>query len=371
MNQKRRAKIQIDLAALKHNAVIAKKMANGARIMSAIKANAYGHGILEAANALKGVVDEFAVASIDDVINIRENSSAKNIPITVLSGFYSADEIPIAIEKNVSLTVYDTHQIDILLNYDFSKSHEQINIWLKVDTGMSRLGLAPTELDEYIIILERNEHVCIRGIMSHFANADKPEHELNHHQLDTFQQLRQRYEQKDWQWSLANSAALLAMSDAAYNWVRPGIMLYGSSPFANRNVAEFDLHPVMTFSSEVISIKKIKKDQAIGYGSTWTAEKDTQVAVVACGYGDGYPRGIKSNTPVLVAGQKTRILGRVSMDLIVIEVTDITVQIGSKVVFWGDGLSIDEVALAANTISYELLCNITARVEREYINTKS
>ncbi len=373
MTQHRRATVEIDLAALRHNASVAKRISGSAQVMSAIKANAYGHGMVQAALALKDSVDEFAVASIDDVLEIRQDQSnsqsqCNDIPITVLSGFYRSDEIILAANNNASLVVYDDHQIDLLIKNAETLGDKKLSIWVKIDTGMSRLGLSLERFESCIEKIEVLSHITIRGIVSHFANADEIGDTLNQQQLQKFQQLHAKFQYKTWHWSIANSAALLSMSDIAYDWVRPGIMLYGSSPFADKTAEELELKPVMTFSTEVISIRQVKKGRSVGYGSTWVAEKDTTVAVIACGYGDGYPRVIAPNTPVLVNGQRTIILGRVSMDLIVVDVSHVNADIGSSVVLWGKGLSVDEIAMSAGTIAYELLCSITGRVERYYIN---
>ena len=381
MEQLRRARIEIDLAALQHNAAIAKQHANVASVMAAIKANAYGHGILVAAKALQSIVDEFAVASMDDVLAIRQNvPECMKKPITVLSGFYSKEEVTLAAKHQATLVVYDAQQIDML--YDavpaLQRQNQNVQIWFKIDTGMSRLGLTVAEFETGLIKLELIQQISIRGVISHFANADVPADALNQTQLDRFEQLRQKYSAKLWQWSLANSAAILAEKASEvgihYDWVRPGIMLYGSSPFGHsseKTATALGLQAVMSLKSHVISVRKVLQGQSVGYGSTWTAESDTDVAVIACGYGDGYPRAIQPNTPILIDGQRTRILGRVSMDLIVVDLTDINAVIGSEVELWGKNISVDEIAHCAGTIGYELLCNITQRVERIHLNGKN
>ena len=375
MSQFRRTRIEIDLAALQHNASIAKQRAKNANVMAAIKANAYGHGMLEAAKALDAVVDELAVASMDDVLAIRQNvPECAATSITVLSGFYNKEEVALAAKHRASLVIYDVQQITMLLDASPAIEDRNIQIWLKVDTGMTRLGLTNLELESCITKLESIPQITIRGVISHFANADVPEHSLNKIQRDKFKQLHQQYSAKSWQWSLSNSAPLVSgtviSDDVAYDWVRPGIMLYGSSPFssASEKTAEaLGLQAVMSFKSHVISIRKVSQGESVGYGSLWTAESDTDVAVIACGYGDGYPRVIQPNTPVMVAGKRTRILGRVSMDLIVVDVTNIKAEIGSEVELWGKNISVDEIAHSVGTIGYELLCNVTQRVERVYL----
>jgi len=375
MSQFRRTRIEIDLAALQHNASIAKQRAKNANVMAAIKANAYGHGMLEAAKALDAVVDELAVASMDDVLAIRQNvPECEATSITVLSGFYNKEEVALAAKHRASLVIYDVQQITMLLDASPAIEDRNIQIWLKVDTGMTRLGLTNLELESCITKLESIPQITIRGVISHFANADVPEHSLNKIQRDKFKQLHQQYSAKPWQWSLSNSAPVVSgtvvSDDVAYDWVRPGIMLYGSSPFSlasEKTAKALGLQAVMSFKSHVISIRKVSQGESVGYGSLWTAESDTDVAVIACGYGDGYPRIIQPNTPVMVAGKRTRILGRVSMDLIVVDVTNIKAEIGSEVELWGKNISVDEIAHSVGTIGYELLCNVTQRVERVYL----
>ncbi|MGH1426388.1 MAG: alanine racemase [Arenicella sp.] len=370
MSSYRKTRVDIDLAALRHNARLAKQKANGAFVMSAIKANAYGHGLIEAANALNDVVDEFAVASLDDVVHIRQAlPTQKSLTITVLSGFYRKEEMDVAAKSNATLVVYDDHQLALLSSYGDADDDltTPLNIWLKVDTGMSRLGFPIESFQQVTEKIESIPNVSVRGVISHFANSDVVGHELNALQVEKFQCLRKRYMGKKWHWSIANSGALMSMPDVAFDWVRPGIMLYGSSPLGGRQAHELGLKPVMTFKSEIISIRDVKKHESIGYGSHWTAQEDIRVGVIACGYGDGYPRVIQEGTPILVNQQRTRILGRVSMDLIVVDLNHICAEIGTEVTLWGEGLSVDEIAKSAGTIGYELLCSITERVSRNYI----
>ena len=371
--QYRPATIEVDLSALKHNALLVKQQCQHSQVMAAIKANAYGHGILQAAESLKEVVDEYAVASMDDVAQIRQSlTHCSDIGITVLSGFYHKDEILDAAHFNASLVIYDLQQVSYMLEYEYIDSEvfssKKLNIWLKVDTGMNRLGLQMDQLPSVIEKIESNKYIKLRGIISHFANADDIGNQLNKKQILQFEKLRARFQKKPWLWSLANSAGIFNFSNIHHDWVRPGIMLYGGSPLQGISAAELDLQAVMTFSSQVVSMRMVKSGQSIGYGSLWVAEKDTFVAVVACGYGDGYPRCIKADTPVLLAGQKTTILGRVSMDLLVVDATGINASVGSEVVLWGKGLPVEEIAQSVGTISYELFCGITERVTRAYIN---
>jgi len=368
----RSAKVEININALRHNAQLVRQYAKNSKVMTAIKANAYGHGVLEVANAIHDIVDEYAVASMDDVLQIRQSlPESAQLPISVLSGFYSADEIELAIEHNASLVVYDLSQVHYLLEFKKSNiaSNKQLNIWLKVDTGMSRLGLSCDEFESTIEQLDAQQWVNIRGVFSHFANADVPEHDLNIQQIQRFKKLKQQYNHKQWHWSMANSAAIMSQEEVHYDWVRPGIMLYGGSPLQHASAKQLNLKSVMTFSSEVISVRTVKAGQTVGYGSLWTADRDTQVAVVACGYGDGYPRCINADTPVLLNGKRSKVIGRVSMDLLVVDASQSAVSVGMPVVLWGEGLPIEEIAESVGTISYQLFCGITERVQRVLVGT--
>lgn len=363
--QFRPANVLIDFIALQHNAEVVRQYAPEAKIMAAIKADGYGHGIKPVAQALNNIVDEFGVASTDDALRVKEQ--ALDTPVTVFSGFHRSEELIAAFNRSISFFVYDESQLDIIEEFSQQQRTGSIKIWLKVDTGMSRLGFSIDQLANIINRMEAIPIVFIRGIVSHLANSDCPTHPQNKAQYQSFQQLKEQYKHKDWQWSLANSGALIAMSDSQYDWVRPGIMLYGSSPLQDKTAEELGLKPVMTLKSQLISIRHVPRGQSVGYGSTWTARESTRVGVVACGYGDGYPRHIDANTPVLVNQQRTVILGRVSMDLIVVDLTKVSAKVGDEVILWGDGLPVDEIAISAETIAYELMCGIKSRVQRLYV----
>jgi len=363
-NQFRQTSAIIDLSALKHNAQTVRKYAASANIMAAIKANAYGHGIAEVAGALKNHVDEYGVASTDDALVIDQ--AIGRFPISVFSGLTHANELEATTDKNISFFIYDHSQLGTLS--EFNDRPNQLNskvlVWIKLDTGMSRLGFSSNEFVEVVNKLEALSCVHIRGVVSHYANADQPEHPLNQEQRDVFEQLKAQYQDKDWQWSLANSGGLLGSVEGQYGMVRPGIMLYGASPLLGKTATEIGLKPVMSLQSKIISIREVLAGESVGYGGLWTAESHTQVGVVACGYGDGYPRHISENTPVFVNGQETVILGKVSMDLIVVNLEGLDAEVGSDVELWGNNVSVDTVAQSAETIAYELMCGVTQRVQK-------
>ena len=341
----------IDLSALAHNLRVARR-ATTARVLAVIKANAYGHGLLQAAEALREA-DGYALLDVRDAVALREAGFRQ--PILLLEGFFSRDELPLVAEYELSCVIHSVRQLDWLDAYP--RPHG-LSVWLKLNSGMNRLGFSPAE---YPAVLEKlKAHRAVREVtlMTHFAQADEAAGIAQQQAL--FEQLAAPYRSPR---SLANSAALLRHPQAHGDWVRPGIMLYGSSPFADTSAQQLGLRPVMTLSSEIISIQNLKAGEAVGYGATFRAERAMRIGTVACGYADGYPRHAPTGTPILVDGQRTRTLGRVSMDMLAADLSELpNVQIGSRVVLWGEGMPVDDVARAAGTISYELLCALAPRV---------
>lgn len=342
---------RIDLSALSSNLRVA-RAATAARVMAVIKANAYGHGLLPAAEALREA-DGYALLEVSDAVRLREAGFRQ--PVLLLEGFFSRDELPLIAECDLSCVIHSPQQLAML---DAYPRRNALSVWLKINSGMNRLGFTP---QEYPAVMERlKSHRAVRDVtlMTHFALADEEEGVAQ--QLALFEQVVAGHRLPR---SLANSAALLRYPASHGDWVRPGIMLYGSSPFAGVGAHELGLRPVMTLSSEIISVRDLKAGDAVGYGATFRAEHPMRVGTVACGYADGYPRHAPTGTPVLVDGQRTRTLGRVSMDMLAVDLSGLpSAQTGSRVVLWGEGLGVDEVARAAGTISYELLCALAPRV---------
>lgn len=348
----RSTRLEINLDALTHNLSIVRQYSSNAKVISVIKADAYGHGMLQVAKHLSSNVDALAVACVDEAKFLRsENIDAD---IVVLQGFHNQQQLEDCIKLGLQPVCHQKWQIDSLLE---STLDFQLTVWLKVDTGMHRLGIDTKEAKFEFERLQASSKISDVNLMSHFANADEVNNISNTRQLHDFDHCASGIKAE---MSLANSAAILSMPDAIKDWVRPGIMLYGSSPFADKAAADFELQPVMKLSSKVIAINPLSAGQSIGYGSTWQCQKDSQIAVVAIGYGDGYPRHAKNGTPVLINGTRCPLVGRVSMDMITVDITDVAapVQIGDEVTLWGEELSVDEVAKYSSTIGYELLCNI-------------
>jgi alanine racemase len=364
---------EVSLSALAHNYAVAKSTAPKSKVFAVVKANAYGHGLEFAAKALKHA-DGFATLELDSAIKLRKLGI--DAPILMLEGFFGAEEIAVLANYKLSTTIRDIETAKMLA--DATLAHP-IDVFLKFNTGMNRLGLAGPMSGFAIELAASHKNFGAITLMTHFATADGPQGiesqltrfaEIVNHAKPVFAQ-----HQKTFGTSVANSASLLRFQRTHLDWVRPGIMLYGSSPFADRSAESLNLKPVMTLRSEIIGVQNIEPTESVGYGATFTATKKMRIGIVACGYADGYPRHApgtnERGTPVLVAGERTRTIGRVSMDMLAVDLTHIPhAKLGADVLLWGaaphdrlhDGLSVDEVAAAAGTISYELLCAVAPRV---------
>lgn len=346
---------RIDLAALRDNLRVARRLAS-ARIMAVIKANAYGHGLLRCAEALNEA-EGFALLDVRDAIALREAGFRQTI--LLLEGFFSHDELPLLAEYGLATVIHSERQLAML---DAYPRRGTLDVWLKINSGMNRLGFTP---EQFPAVKERlKSHPAVREItlMTHFAHADEGEGVAE--QLELFKGLTANDRLPR---SLANSAALLRHPATHGDWVRPGIMLYGASPFAEVSAQQLGLKPVMTLASELISVRELKAGDRVGYGGLFRADRSMRIGTVACGYADGYPRHAPTGTPILVNGTRTRTLGRVSMDMLAVDLSDIgDAAVGSKVVLWGEGMPVEEVASAAGTISYELTCALAVRVPVSY-----
>ena len=355
----RLATAEISFSALAHNFNKVKQFAPHSQVMAVLKANAYGHGLVPIAQRLEQA-DAFAVARIDEALALRAGGLVK--PIVLLEGFFEPQDLPILLANNFQTIIHDRSQLEAL---QASELDGQLITWLKVDTGMHRLGVTPEEFDDtYDALLAcQNVHPAIR-LMTHFACADDLANSKTQQQLGLFKQL---VKGKAQQHCLANSAAIVGWPDSHGDWVRPGLMVYGVSPMLDCIGADHQLQPVMRLKTRVISIRKIKKGDAIGYGSTWQSPRDTTIGVIAIGYGDGYPRHAPTGTPIIVNGQQVPLVGRVSMDMITVDLGPFTeIKIGDEAILWGPELPVEVVAQHAGTIPYELLCNITPRVDYLY-----
>lgn len=344
----RAARLHIDLDALRHNFARVKALAAGRRIMPVIKANAYGHGVQQVAGALQEA-DGFAVAQLDEAIALRQQGIRQ--PITLFHGFADIQQLQACAEYQLRPAISQTWQVDLLVNSAISRP---IQPWLKVDTGMGRLGLPLAEVSAQWARLAQLPQVQAAGLMMHFANADEPEDALNQQQVERFTGLASQLGAET---SVSNSAALLAGLYPSEDWLRPGIMLYGASPLLQQSAESLGLRAVMSFQAELIAINQLPAGATVGYGADWRCPEAMPVGIVNAGYGDGYPRMAPTGTPVIINGQLSQLVGRVSMDSLAVDLRGIDAQCGDLVELWGQQLSVDEVASRVGTISYELLCN--------------
>lgn len=352
---------EVNLSALKHNLAQVKAFAGNAKVMAVLKANAYGHGLVKVAQNLTQA-DAFAVARIDEALALRAGGLVK--PIVLLEGVFRTEDLAIAAASNFQLVVHDDAQLKML---EHAKLASPVTIWLKLDTGMHRLGIDPNSFSQFYSRLSECPNVANNlKLMTHFACADDLENSKTESQMALF---FERVKNQDNELCLANSAGIVGWQNSHCDWVRPGLMLYGVSPMLNEIGKNHKLQPVMRLTSSIIAIREVKAGETVGYGSTWRAAKNTLIGVVAMGYGDGYPRHAPNGTPVLINGTRYPIVGRVSMDMITVDLGDKagTVVLGDEVELWGPDLPVEEIAQCATTIPYELLCNITPRVEYRYI----
>jgi len=350
----RRTEVSLDLAALRHNLQQLRRSAPNSRIMAAIKANGYGHGLERVARALTDA-DALGVACVEEAVSLRE--AGITAPITLLEGFFHTDELPLVCRHNLDLVIHHAQQIKLLQQ---QPPATPIRVWLKVDTGMHRLGIGAPEALSQWQRLSAIPHIEVIGLMTHLANADDLDDSATEQQLALFQECCGELPGAR---TIANSAGLLGWPQSHAEWNRPGISLYGVSPFIGGRGVQHGLKPVMTLRSELIAINHLKRGDAIGYGGSWQCPEDMAVGVVAVGYGDGYPRHAACGTPVLIRGKQTPLVGRVSMDMITVDLRELPeAKMGDEVVLWGEGLPVEVIAEYAATIPYELLCGVTGRV---------
>ncbi len=348
----------VDSAALRHNLARGRTTAPGSGVMAGIKANAYGHGLVPAAKAM-AESDGFAVARLEEGLALRRAGLANRI--LLLEGACGAEQLALAAQQDFDLMVHSIEQIEML---EGRAGSDVVRAWIKVDTGMNRLGF---RVEEFAAAHRRLVGIANVApdptLVTHLASADDRRDSKTTTQLQAFGTATAGVPGAR---SIANSAAMLAWPATRADWVRPGLMLYGVSPFPSGTGAELGLRPAMTLQSEVIAVKAVKQGETVGYGGAWRALRNTRMAVVAGGYGDGYPRSTGPGAPVLVNGHHAPLIGRVSMDMVTVDVTDLpVVAIGDPVVLWGEGVPVENVARHAGTIPYELICGVSQRVQLE------
>ena len=362
------ARALIRLGALEHNLDVIRQAAPDSKVIAVIKANAYGHGMVPVAQHLSNV-DAFAVARVTEAIELRRNGVTARI--ILLAGVMDTNELAIAIEHGFEPVVHCVEQLDLL---DASRGGT-VDVWLKFDTGMNRLGFAPCEADALIERLNKSPGVKTLRLMTHLASADELGQPTTLRQLDAFRPIIDGF---DGDVSIANTPATLGWPDIANaraefgflgdNWIRPGIALFGISPFADRTGADLGLKPVMQFEARLIAIKPLHAGDRVGYRGAYTADTDTTLGIISAGYGDGYSRHFRSGTPVLVNGRRVPLIGIVSMDMIAVDLGENPDdRVGDIVTLWGDGLPVEEVAPFADAIPYELVCGVMNREASEIV----
>lgn len=353
----RPAKAIIHLDALRQNFHTVRRLTQ-ARIAGVVKSNAYGHGASRIAHTLeKEGVDALAVACIEEAIELREDGIT--CPIVLLEGCFESNELPLVDQYQLTTLLQNTEQVDMFLAYT---AKQPLDVWLKLDTGMHRLGFNPEIFMQEYVRVKQCIHVRSIVLATHFSCADEPDNPYTQSQIECFRKTTQGLNEPV---SLSNSAAILHNYKCKDNWVRPGLMLTGISPLAHNKV---NLNPVMELTANIIAIKELPAGYPIGYSNTFITTAPTRIGIVAIGYGDGYPQNLSTDTPVRVRDKPSRLLGRVSMDTLGIDLTEIPEAcIGTPVTLWGAKLSVKEIAQRAQTIPYSLLTGVQ-RVEREYID---
>ncbi|MDX1693059.1 MAG: alanine racemase [Ketobacteraceae bacterium] len=367
----------VDLGALQHNFRVIRQRVGSSRVMAVVKADAYGHGIERVAAALPDA-DGFGVAIIEEAIQLRDAGVTQ--PIVLLEGVTSPGDLAEAASRHLDVVVHTEEQ---LLFLESTELPAPLRVWLKFNTGMHRLGVEIEKLAPCYRALRSMDKVSDIVLTSHFACADEPDPGHALAQQARFEgavtALNDSIPETDvcsQSLSLANSAGVFSRPESHYDWVRPGIALYGASPLLEVSAAQLDLKPVMELRSTVLATRQVKPGETVGYGATWEADQETPVAIVGIGYGDGYPRHVPSGTPVLIRGVRCPMVGRVSMDMLAVDLRPVLraensdhrepVTPGEPVTLWGNGLPIEDIARAAGTINYELLCQVTGRVKRVY-----
>lgn len=348
---------RIDGAALQFNLLKIRSLAPGARIMAVVKANAYGHGLVNVAHSLRAA-DALAVARLEEAVALR--GAAITQRIVLLEGVNDAEQLQIAAQLGLDLVVHDASHLPLLEAW---RGPQRFSLWLKIDTGMNRLGFRPEEFAQVWSRLQSLGPAPLElRVLTHLANADTPEDGAVSLQLQRFLPLVPRGVEA----SLANSAAILRLPATHADWVRPGLALYGVSPLADQHGRQLGLHPAMTLETTVIALRQVARGESVGYGGAWRATRATRLAILAAGYGDGLLRSLPSGAPVLIHDQRVPLVGRVSMDMIAVDVTALAhCQVGDRAELWGAGLPVEELAIAAGTIPYELLCGVSQRVPLE------
>lgn len=342
----------IDGAALRNNLAVVRRLAPHSRVLAVVKADAYGHGIVGTARTLSDA-DAFGVARIGEALTLR-NADIRS-RIVLLEGAADTEQLAAAGRHELDIVVHSFDQIAML-----EAATARYDVWLKVDTGMNRLGFRVEEFSAALQRLERCAAVRSLRLMTHLASAEALDGAVSARQIEAFESLTRSLPHEK---SIANSAGIICRQDARTEWVRPGLMMYGMSPLGEESARELGLIPAMTLSAPLIAVRAVKAGESVGYGGIWRALRESRVGIVAIGYGDGYPRTMRTGAPVLVDAREAQLVGRVSMDMSAIDITHLpNANVGSEVILWGRGLPAERVAPFADTIAYELVCRVNERV---------
>ncbi|AYA42222.1 alanine racemase [Xenorhabdus nematophila] len=351
----------INRRALRHNLQQVRAQAPDSKVIAVVKANAYGHGLLETACTMEDA-DCFGVARIGEALALRSGGLVK--PILLLEGFFEAADLPVLVVNHIDTVVHSIEQLEALEQADLS---HPIKVWMKLDTGMHRLGVRIDEAEAFYQRLSccHNVEQPI-NLISHFSRADEPAVETTQQQIERFMAF---VADKSGEKSIAASGGVLLWLQAHLDWVRPGIMMYGVSPMVDKTAADFNLIPAMTLKSSLIAVRKHKVGESVGYGGTWSSERDTCLGVVAMGYGDGYPRSAPTGMPVFINDREVPIVGRVSMDMITVDLGPACQdKVGDEVILWGSALPVEKIAEHSGISAYELITKLTSRVAMEYLD---
>lgn len=343
----------IDASALRSNLAVVRRMAPRSRVIAVVKANGYGHGMIRVARALADA-DGLGVARLADAVALREAGVTQRI--LLLEGVFGAEQFALAAKEQCEIVVHSPEQLAVL--EQFAGPHRFV-VWLKLNSGMNRLGFRVDGFAAAHARLKRCSSVSLIRVMTHLSSSEE-RGEATATQLKVFDDLVAPLQLER---SVANSAAVIAWPESHQDWVRPGLMLYGMSPMPNKTAADFGLRPAMTLSTHLIAVQNIGVGEAVGYNGVWRAQRPSRIGIAAIGYGDGFPRGTRNGAPVLVGGKEAPIAGRVSMDMIAIDITDLpSAKAGDEVIVWGEGLPAERLAPYADTTCYELVCRVTSRV---------
>lgn len=349
----------IDRSALRHNLAVVRVTSPNSKVLAVVKANAYGHGIVPVAQALISA-DGFGVARLSEAVALRDAGIGQ--PIVLLEGVFSHADLDVVAALQLDIVVHSFAQLDMLESWSGTR---RLSVWCKIDTGMNRLGFRAEEFpDAWARLIACRSVQQKPRVMTHLARADERGETQTAEQIARFNALVRDLNTER---SIGNSAGQIAHPEARVEWVRPGLMMYGISPFADVDAPQLQLKPAMTLVAQLIACRTVRRGETVGYGGTWQADRDLRLGIATIGYGDGYPRSLASGTPVQIGGQQSRVIGRVSMDMIAIDLEAIPAAgIGDVVTLWGEGLPVEDIARRAGTIPYELVCGISQRVAMEY-----